>query len=247
MDKDDPVVPSDSPQLKYTTPKSQGSQASKVADFPSNIRKQHSQNDASALKNINVANNNNVFNIQLNYDIDQALDQESWDGNFRAISLHRSMKHLASDIKNIKESLGRMQRYILGKAIEGNKANDIKDLKGVGKATWGFILALYKSHWDNLMVDSTNISFRNNIKSKFSLQVNKELTNSKGKNIVNHSYVSSFPPPISAKSAKEVNEISKFFKKNNNTNQKKLYAQVLSNSSNIARETLKIKEAFLSL
>ena len=39
-----------------------------------------------------------------------------------------------------------MQRYILGKAIDGNKANDIKDLKEVGKAAWGFILALYDSH-----------------------------------------------------------------------------------------------------
>jgi len=78
------------------------------------------------------------------------------------------MEHLASDIKNIKESLQRMQRYILGKAIDGSKANNIKDLKGVSKAAWEFISALYDSHWDNLMVDSTNRSFRNNIKSKFS-------------------------------------------------------------------------------
>ena len=70
--------------------------------------------------------NNNVFNIQLNYDINQALDPESWDGNFWAILLHRLMEHLASNIKNIKESLG--------KAIKGDKANSIKDLKGVGKA-----------------------------------------------------------------------------------------------------------------
>jgi len=39
------------------------------------------------------------------------------------------MEYLASDIKNIKESLGRMQKYILGKTIESNKANNIKDLK----------------------------------------------------------------------------------------------------------------------
>ena len=36
-------------------------------------------------------------------------------------------------MKNIKESLRRMQKFILHKAIEGNKANDIKDLKGVNK------------------------------------------------------------------------------------------------------------------
>ena len=61
-----------------------------------------------------------------------------------------------------------MQRYILGKTIDDNKANDIKDLEGIGKVAWKFISALYNSYWDNLMVNSTNRSFRNNIKSKFS-------------------------------------------------------------------------------
>jgi len=27
-------------------------------------------------------NDNNVFNVQLNYNINQALDSKSWDGNF---------------------------------------------------------------------------------------------------------------------------------------------------------------------
>ena len=44
------------------------------------------------------------------------------------------MEYLATSIKNIKESLGRMQKYILGKAIESDKTNNIKDLKEVGKA-----------------------------------------------------------------------------------------------------------------
>ena len=45
------------------------------------------------------------------------------------------MEHLASDIKNIKYSLIRMHKYILGKAIEGDKANSVKDLKDIGKTT----------------------------------------------------------------------------------------------------------------
>jgi len=49
------------------------------------------------------------------------------------VSLHRSMEYLASNIKNIKELLQRMQRYILGKTINGSKANNIKDLKEVGR------------------------------------------------------------------------------------------------------------------
>ena len=52
---------------------------------------------------------------------------------------------------------------------------------------------------------------------------------------------------IPAKSLKEVVEISKYFKKNLSTNNKKLYAQVSSYNTNMARETLKIKEAFSNL
>ena len=80
-----------------------------------------------------IHENNNVFNIQLNYDINQARDPESWNGNFQAISLHGSLEHLVLDMKNIKESLTRMQKYILGKTIEGSKANKVKDLKGISK------------------------------------------------------------------------------------------------------------------
>ena len=117
-----------------------------------------------------------------------------------------------------------MQKYILGKVIEGNKANNVKDLKKVGKVAWRFILALYKSHWDSLMINGTNRSFRNNIKSKFSPQANKEPLALKGKKTGNSSYVSPLPPSILAKTAKEVNKISKFFKKNSSTNPKKSYA-----------------------
>ena len=68
--------------------------------------------------------------------------------------------------------------------------------------------------------------------------------------MANTSYVSPLPPPILAKTAKEVNEISKYFKKNSQNTTRKSYAQIsanLTNSSNIARETLKIKEAFSKL
>jgi len=72
------------------------------------------------------------------------------------------------------------------------------------------------------MVDGTNRSFRNNIKSKFSPQANKELSTPKCKNTGNSSYVSPLSPPILVKSAKEVNKISKYFKKNALSNQNNL-------------------------
>jgi len=134
--ENDPVAPTNSLQLKYMSPKSQDNQVSKAADLTSNSRQQCVVNIGPALNN-ESPNNNNMFNMQLNYNINQTLDSKSWDGNFWAISLHRSMEHLASDIKNIKDSLIRMRKYILGKSIEGDKANSVKDLEGVGKAVWG--------------------------------------------------------------------------------------------------------------
>jgi len=73
-----------------------------------------------------------MFNINLNYDINQALDPEEWDSDFCAISLHGVMEHLVLDIKNIKDSLWRMGKYIRDKSINSNP-NNIKDLEGVGK------------------------------------------------------------------------------------------------------------------
>ena len=43
------------------------------------------------------------------------------------------MEYLASNINNIKESLGRIQKYILSKTIESNNTNNIKDFKGISK------------------------------------------------------------------------------------------------------------------
>ena len=62
------------------------------------------------------------------------LDPKSWNSNFHAVSLHSFMEYLVSDVKHIKESLRRMQKYILNKSIESNKANDIRDLEDVRKA-----------------------------------------------------------------------------------------------------------------
>ena len=132
MDKDDPVIMSDSLQLKYVTSKSQDKPVSKVADTNNDSRQQYVANKDLAL-NINSLSENNMVNVQLNYNINQALDLESCDGNFQAISLYGSMKHLVSDIKNAKDSLTRMCKYILGKFIDGDKANSIKDLESFSK------------------------------------------------------------------------------------------------------------------
>ena len=71
--------------------------------------------------------------------------------------------------------------------------------------------------------------------------------NKKGKEADKPATVSNIPPPILAKSPKEVIKISKFFKKNTDNKGKKLYVQASSSSSNPVRETLKIKETFSNL
>jgi len=156
------------------------------------------------------------------------------------------MEHLAFNIKNIKESLHRMQKYILGKSINSDEANNVKDIEGVRKVAWRFITAFYESHWNGLLVDGTNRSFRNNIKSKFSPQIIKENNSNKDENLVNTLYIFSLSSPILAKTTKEINEIFKYFLKNSQNTARKSYVQASANPtniSNIARNTLKIIDA----
>jgi len=74
-----------------------------------------------------------TFNIQLPYDVDQAMDQDLWNSTFQPISLHSLLEHLPSDIKNIKMPLSCVTKYILNKLVERCKVNDLDDLKGIGK------------------------------------------------------------------------------------------------------------------
>ena len=151
--------PIDSLQLSYASLKEQGNQVSKVANSSFNSRQQHVPLNELVLNNQNNPGNN-MFEVQLLYDINQALDPKSWDSNFHTVSLHGSLEHFVSDIKLIKEFFKRMQKYILNKSIIGDKANDVKNLKSMGEVAWEFILALYKSKWDYLIVDKNNFSFR---------------------------------------------------------------------------------------
>jgi len=171
-----------------------------------------------------------VLNVQLNYNPDQALDPDLWDSNFHVVSLYGTMEYMPSDMLNFKESLSRMCKYMLGKAIKSDSANDVKDLNGMGKTLWEFISAIYDSHWDNLFMDNNKTTFRNKVKLQFSPQVSKPKVSLKGKEIVKPTFVSSLPPPIPDKSQKEVNEISKYFKKNTKASPSKSYVQASSST-----------------
>ena len=152
-----------------------------------------------------------------------------------------------ADIKNIKEFLCRIGNYIKDKSVNSNP-NDVKDLDSMGKMVWEFLSTVYDTHWDSLYVDDSKMSFRNKVKSKFNPQAPKTPVNNKGKETIKPTYISPLSPPILAKTPKEVNEISKYFKKNDKP-QKKSYAQASSKpqSSNAIINMLKIKKMFLKL
>ena len=250
MDKDKPINSIDSIKIEYVSQRKQKDQVSKATDNTNNML-QHVSNKVLASSTIS---SNSMFDIQLSYDIDQALNPKEWNSDFYATLLYKAMEHLVSDVKNIKDSLCRIGKYIWGKSIDSN-SNNIKDLEGVGKAVWEFLSSIYSSHWNGLYVDEVNTTFRNKVKTKFTPQVPKFMNNNKSKEIVKPTFISSIPPPIPAKTQKEVNELSKYFKKNTNSQQKKLYANATSSlkqpspatSKNITRETLKIKETFPNL
>jgi len=144
-----------------------------------------------------------------------------------------------------------MTKYIKNKKIENNKANEVLDLNSIGEAAWKFISAIYNSGWDSFIADKNNNSFRQKVLLKFTSKLNPVNTSNKGeKKADKPASFKKLSSPILAKLPKEVNEILKFFKKNNPTSEKKdtkkLYTQALSSSINTS-EVFKIKETFPNL
>ena len=55
------------------------------------------------------------INTSLLYNPDTPTDSEIWSGNFHPVSLHGLIEHLVSDVKNIKDSLKFITKYITNK------------------------------------------------------------------------------------------------------------------------------------
>ena len=122
-----------------------------------------------------------------------------------------------------------MMNYIFNKKIEKGKVNNLDDLKGIEKEAWNFILAFYNMGWDTLIADSNSGSFRNKVAAKFMPKIDTSNT-SKGNNSKSADKPVSIDrllPLISVKSPKEVNKISKYFKKNNQSKEKTKFKQRL--------------------
>jgi len=159
MDEDRPVTSIHSIKVEYVSQGGQKEQVSKATDITNNMLQQHvSSKDLAS----SSTTSNSMFNIQLNYDINQALNPEKWDGNFYATSLHGAMEHLVSDVKNIKDSLHRMGKYIRGESIDNTNPNDVKNFESIDNLS-----SIYDSHWNGLYIDNSNTTFRSKVSSKF--------------------------------------------------------------------------------
>jgi len=206
-----------------------------------------------------VSHEDDVINIQLPYDPQVPTEPELWSGSFHPISLHGSIEHFASDLKNIKVSLNYLAKYIQGKQVNSSKVNDLSDFDGMEDTIWNFISSVYASKWDALFTDQKMNTLRSKISSKFTPHSPPPNGNSK-KDTIKSTPVTinkALPlPPLPAKSKKEINVISKYFHpkkpsvnnndKSTNNQMGKSYAQA-SKSSTSTSNVLKIKETFPAL
>ena len=164
-------------------------------------------------------------------------EPELWSGSLHPISLYSSIKHFALDSKNIKVSLNFLAKYIKNKQVNSNMVNNLADFNGMGDAIWSFISSVYEAKWDTLYTDNKANTLRAKVASKFTPRISSQ-NNGNKKNIVKSVPVTINrvppPPPLPAKTKKEVNIISKYFHpkkpsventaKGNNVNSGKSYA-----------------------
>jgi len=243
-------------KLSYETEQEKAQRVGMAANQQDSMRPLHVHNKAppthSQLKE-------GVINIQLPYDPQAPTKPKLWSGSFHPISLHGSIKHFASDSKSIKVTLDFLAKYIRNKQVNGNMVNDLADFDGMGNAIWNFISSVYDAKWDALYTDNKANTFRGKVSLKFTPRTSPQHNGNK-KDIAKLVPVTINkvppPPPLPAKTKKEINIISKYFHpkklsventtKYNNARPGKSYAQASKPPVNTS-DVLKIKETFPSL
>jgi len=239
-----------SPDLLYEMTQEKNIHVSEAANTRNNMGTMSQQCDSNVNANMTSMHGDNiVFNVPLPYNPNVPIEPELWDGSFHLISLHRSMEHLASDAKNIKDSLLFMAKYIGNKQVNPTKSNELEDFKGIEEAIWSFISSVYQSKWDSLIADKNDKSLKQKISDKLTPKIIPPTNhNNKSVDKPTSASINKMLPPIPAKSQKEVNQISKYFKNNktvddsNNTSKSYVQASKQSNAqtSRSTNNTLKV-------
>ena len=241
------------PKLFYKTEQEKALQGSIAANQQETMRPKDDYNEASPTHS---TYKESIINIQISYDIDAPTELELWSGSFHPISLHRSIEHFALDSKNIKVTLNHLAKYIKNKQVNSSNANKLSDFNGMEDTIWNFISSVYESKWDSLHTDQKTNTLRAKISSKFTPRIPPPNRKDVAKSVPVSINKVLPPPPLPAKTKKEVNVISKYFyskkstdentNQGKNNNSSKSYAQASKPSTNTL-EVLKIKETFLSL
>ena len=107
----------------------------------------------------------------LSYEEIQLDNLNSWDGHTQPISIFGKYSTQDIDINNIKISLSRMLDFITNYHIKNNRKGDILCLEGFGQVAFEFIISILKGGWDALKAGSSNKSFHDMIKEKFTTKV----------------------------------------------------------------------------
>ena len=257
--------------MSYKDEREKESHLRKEAETTTNLRPQDGNNEASSIQSNHgnhilldsrriqtpCVDNDNVINIQLPYNPNGLTEPDLWSGNFQPISLHGLVEYIASDLKNIKQSLNFMVRYIFNKKVNPKSSNNLNDFDGIGDVVWNFLSSVYQSSWDSLYTDNKSKSLREKILDKPTPRVVPSMSNKPTKNPTLVTINKAPPPPsLLVKTKKEINTISKFFLSNklmvknnvnsNTINSDKSYTQA-TKTSNKTLDVLKIKDMFPSL
>ncbi|KAL9714157.1 hypothetical protein Ac2012v2_8354 [Leucoagaricus gongylophorus] len=234
----------DPPALSYKTSQEKAIRVSMVADpntgtLNKRVTVNHSTTTPQrgpAERPIPPHGDDAVINIQLPYDPYAPTEPDLWDD---------------SDSKSIKDSLNFMAKYIANKQVDPAKSNNLEDFNGIGEAIWNLISSVYQSKWDSLVADKNANTLRQKISAKFTPKIPPPSNrNNKTVDKPIPASIKKIPPLIPAKSQKEVNQISKYFKNTKSVNRsnqpKKSYAQASKQTSNTS-EVIKIKDIFPAL
>jgi len=151
-----------------------------------------------------------------------------------------------------------MVKYISNKKVNLKTADEFKDFDGISDVVWNFISSVYQSSWDSLYTDNKSKTLREKILAKFTPRIAPS-SNTKNIKSIPKLVPASIdkippPPPLSAKTAKEINTISKYFQNQKPLNNKskdglksnKSYTQASKNTVSTAK-VLKIKKTFSTL
>jgi len=110
----DSMVEDSTSELSYETVQEKALCVSKAADQQESTRPMGGNSKATPTC---ASNKESVINVQLPYDPNAPTEPELWSGSFHPISLHGSIKQIASDTKNIKVTLDFMVKYITNKLL----------------------------------------------------------------------------------------------------------------------------------